>query len=114
MSFEQTKWVWRNGEIIRWADANTHVSAHALHYGSGVFEGMRCYETIEGPAIFRMDEHLDRLYNSASVYGLEIPFTRAELSDAVCEVIQLNEFNSCYVRPLCYYGSSSLGVHPAR
>lgn len=114
MSFDQTRWVWRNGEIIRWHEANTHVSAHALHYGSGVFEGMRCYETEAGPAVFRMDAHLDRLYGSASVYGLQIPYHREELAAAISDLIRLNEFDSCYVRPLCYYGSSSLGVHPAR
>ena len=113
MSFEQSKWVWRNGEIIRWEDATTHVSAHALHYGSGVFEGIRCYATGDGPAIFRLDAHLDRLYASAAVYGLEIPYTRFELIEAIEEVIRRNEFRSCYVRPLCYFGSSSLSVHPA-
>jgi len=101
-----------NGELIPWSDATTHVSAHALHYGSGVFEGMRCYETTKGPAVFRLDAHLDRLYASAEVYGLAIPYTQAELTNAVCEVVRLNGFRSCYVRPLCYLGSRSLGVHP--
>jgi len=113
VTFDQTRWVWRNGDIIAWNEANTHVSAHALHYGSGVFEGMRCYETDDGSAVFCLDAHLDRLYNSASVYGIEIPYAREELADAICEVIRQNEFSSCYVRPLCYYGSSTLGVHPA-
>ena len=113
MSFAQTRWVWRNGEIIRWEDANTHVSVHALHYGSGVFEGIRCYETVNGPAVFRLDAHLDRLYQSADVYGIEIPYSQSTLTEAVCEIIQVNEFKSCYVRPLCYYGSSSLGLNPA-
>ena len=114
MTFDQTRWVWRNGDIIPWREANTHVSAHALHYGSGVFEGMRCYETVDGPAVYCLGAHLERLYSSASVYGIEIPYTREELADAICEVIQRNEFSSCYVRPLCYYGSSTLGVHPAK
>ena len=112
MTFDQSKWVWMNGELIPWSDATTHVSAHALHYGSGVFEGMRCYETTKGPAVFRLDAHLDRLYASAEVYGLAIPYTQAELTNAVCEVVRLNGFRSCYVRPLCYLGSRSLGVHP--
>ena len=112
MTFDQSKWVWMNGELIPWHDATTHVSAHALHYGSGVFEGMRCYETTKGPAVFRLDAHLDRLYASAEVYGLAIPYTQAELTNAVCEVVRLNGFRSCYVRPLCYLGSRSLGVHP--
>ena len=114
MTFDLTKWVWRNGDIIPWDDATTHVSSHALHYGSGVFEGMRCYETADGPAIFRLDEHLDRLYQSAAVHGIEIPYRRDQLSEAICELIERNGFNSCYVRPLCYYGSSSLSLHPAK
>ena len=114
MAFDQTRWVWRNGHIIPGGEANTHVSAHALHYGSGVFEGMRCYETIAGPAVFRLGAHLDRLYNSASVYGIEIPYQQIELAEAICEVVERNRFSSCYVRPLCYYGSSTLGVHPAK
>jgi branched-chain amino acid aminotransferase len=89
-----------------------HVSAHALHYGSGVFEGVRCYETVDGPALFRLDAHLERLYYSASVYGMEIPYTREELAEAVCETVGRNEFRSCYVRPICFYGSRSLSVNP--
>ena len=114
MSFDQTKWVWSNGKLIRWDDATTHVSAHALHYGSGVFEGMRCYETPEGPAVFRLNAHLERLFNSATVYGLNIPYNAEQLASAVCDVIQRNEFTSCYVRPLCYFGSASLALHPAK
>ena len=114
MTFDQSKWVWRNGTIIPWEDATTHVSTHALHYGSGVFEGMRCYETADGPAIFRLDEHLDRLYQSAAIHGMPIAFQREELAEGICDLIERNGFKSCYVRPLCYYGSSSLGLHPAK
>ncbi|HLA10142.1 MAG TPA: branched-chain amino acid transaminase [Pyrinomonadaceae bacterium] len=112
MSFAETKWVWLNGKFVPWSDANFHVSAHGLHYGSGVFEGVRCYETADGPAVFRLDDHLQRLYASAEVYGLEIPFTREELAEATCELIERNHFSSCYVRPICFYGSQSLGLHP--
>src|SRR5256712_5404544 len=101
-----------NGGLVPWASATTHVSAHALHYGSGVFEGMRCYETPDGPAVFRLDAHLDRLFSSAQIYGLEIPYPQEGLREAVCEVIRRNDFNSCYVRPICYFGSGSLNVHP--
>lgn len=111
MGFEQTKWVWMNGKTVAWDNANVHVSAHALHYGTGIFEGIRCYETDLGPAVFRLDAHLDRLFASAEVYDLEIGYTREELTDAICEVIQGNDFNSCYVRPICYFGSHSLGLH---
>jgi branched-chain amino acid aminotransferase len=101
-----------NGRSVRWDEATVHVSSHGLHYGSGVFEGVRCYETEGGPALFRLDAHLERLYYSASVYGMEIPYTREELDEAVCEVVARNEFRSCYVRPICFYGSRSLGVNP--
>ena len=114
MSFDQSKWVWRNGEIIPWEDATTHVSSHGLHYGSGVFEGMRCYETADGPALFRLDEHLDRLYQSAAVHGMNIPYEREELIEGICQLIERNGFSACYVRPLCYFGSSSLSLHPAK
>jgi branched-chain amino acid aminotransferase len=112
MTFSESKWVWMDGHVIPWQNATTHVSAHALHYGSGVFEGMRWYETRDGPAVFRLDAHLDRLYASAEIYGLTIPFTREELTDGVSEIVRLNNFRSCYVRPICYLGSGSLGVHP--
>jgi len=114
MSLIESKWVWKNGEFLRWEDATTHVSVHALHYGSGVFEGIRCYETVDGPAIFRLDAHLERFYASAEFYGLQIPYSRDEFADATCQLIQMNEFKSCYIRPLCYFGSSSLGLHPAK
>src|SRR6185436_3852713 len=96
MSFEQSKWVWRNGEIIRWEDATTHVSAHALHYGSGVFEGIRCYAIDGGPAAFRLEAHHDRFYASASLHGLEKPYTPMELTDAIEELVRAHEFQSCY------------------
>src|SRR5215813_6171502 len=105
MAFEQTKYVWMNGDIVPWHEAKTHVSAHGLHYGSGVFEGVRCYATGGGPALFRLDDHLTRLYASAAVYGLEIPYSHVELADATRELIRINEFESCYVRHICFYGS---------
>lgn len=115
MSFENIKWIWKNGEIIPWAEATVHVSAHGLHYGSGVFEGIRCYETASGqPALFRLKEHLERFHASAAAYNFRIPYSTAELSEAICELISLNEFKSCYVRPICYLGSGSLGVHPGK
>ncbi|HEX8143094.1 MAG TPA: branched-chain amino acid transaminase [Pyrinomonadaceae bacterium] len=112
MTFDETKWVWMDGDLIPWVNATTHVSSHALHYGTGVFEGMRCYETVDGPAIFRLDAHLERLYASAEIYGIKIPYTREEMTAGICEVVRRNGFGSCYVRPICYYGSGSLSVHP--
>ena len=112
MTFDDSKWVWMNDRVIPWANATTHVSAHALHYGSGVFEGMRCYETSQGPALFRLEAHLDRLYASAAIHGIEIPYTREKLVNGVCEIVARNGFRSCYVRPICYLGCGSLSLHP--
>lgn len=114
MSFEHTKWVWMNGECIPWDQANVHVSVHALHYGTGVFEGIRCYETAVGPAVFRLDAHIARLRNSASVYGMEIPFNLEELAEAVCEIVRRNGFRNCYIRPLCFFGSHNLSLNPSQ
>ncbi len=110
MSFDQTKWVWKNGQIVAWEKAAIHPSAHALHYGTGVFEGIRCYETPEGAAVFRLPEHLDRLYASAQVYGIEVPHKREELAEAICETIRRNEFATCYIRPICFSDSRDLGI----
>lgn len=112
MGFEQSKWVWMNGDLVPWDRANLHVSAHALHYGTAVFEGIRCYATDRGPAIFRLREHLARMYASAAIYGLVIPCTPAQLCEACCSVVRRNGFDSCYVRPICYYGSATLGLVP--
>lgn len=108
--FEKTKWVWINGEIVPWDNATAHVSTHALHYGTGVFEGIRSYPTDGGPAVFRLTAHLDRLFASAEVYDIDIPYSRVELAGAICEVIGRNEFTNCYIRPICYFGSDSLGI----
>ena len=114
MSFDQTEWVWMNGEMVRWNEATVHVSVHTLHLGSGVFEAMRCYETVDGPAVFRMDEHLERLGASAEMHQMKLPYTREELAEAVRETIKRNGLRVCYVRVLCFYGSGSLGVYPAK
>lgn len=114
MSFDNVRYVWKNGEIIPWADATVHVSAHALHYGSGVFEGIRCYETEMGPAVFRLPEHLDRFHASAAAYNFEIPYSRDELTEATCSLIERNGFTSCYIRPIFYKGSGTLGLHPGK
>jgi branched-chain amino acid aminotransferase len=110
LSFDEKSFVWINGRVVRYSEAATQVSAHALHYGTGVFEGIRCYETAEGTALFRMDAHMDRLFASAAVYGMAMPYTREELTEAACEVIRKNGFTSCYVRPVCYLGTNTLGI----
>ncbi|HEY8559580.1 MAG TPA: branched-chain amino acid transaminase [Pyrinomonadaceae bacterium] len=112
MSFENIEWIWKNGALIPWKEATVHVSAHGLHYGSGVFEGIRCYETSGGPALFRVGEHYERFHESAKVYGFEVPYSVEELTDATCELIARNGFTSCYVRPICFIGPGTLGVYP--
>jgi branched-chain amino acid aminotransferase len=112
LSFDKTEWVWMNGRLIRWSKATLHVSAHALHYGSGVFEGLRCYETDDGPAVFRLSEHIKRLFYSAAAYGIDIPYTQEEIEEAICETVLRNAFANCYIRPICFYGSGSLSLNP--
>jgi branched-chain amino acid aminotransferase len=114
MGFEQARWVWMNGSIVPWNEATLHVSAHTLHYGDGVFEGIRCYDTPLGPAVFRMREHLERLLASAKWFDIELIYGVEQLETAICELIQRNEFRSCYVRPICYRGSQTLHVNPGK
>ncbi len=108
----ETEKIWMNGELVDWADAKVHVGAHGLHYGSGVFEGIRCYETEKGPAVFRLTDHLGRLHNSARLIQMEIPFSVEELKGACNEVIGANGLPECYLRPLAFYGYGELGVRP--
>lgn len=109
---EQADLIWMNGEFVAWEDAKVHVLTHALHYGTGVFEGVRCYDTEIGPAVFRHDEHLDRLFKSAGLYYMPIPFEREALRDATLELIGRNGFRSCYIRPLVYRGYGTMGLFP--
>lgn len=104
--------IWMDGEFVQWEDATVHVLSHALHYGTAIFEGVRCYATERGPAIFRWDGHLDRLYRSGLPYGLEVPFDRETVTEATQELIDRQNLESCYIRPLVYYGYDSLGVSP--
>jgi branched-chain amino acid aminotransferase len=111
MAFPGTGKIWMNGSFVDWKDAKIHVASHVIHYGSGVFEGARCYDTSRGPACFRLDPHMRRLMESAKIYRMDVPFTQAQLTDAVVETIQVNGFRACYIRPLIYRGYESLGVH---
>ena len=104
--------IWQDGEFVDWDDAQIHVLSHGLHYGTGVFEGVRCYDTENGPAIFRWDEHLERFYQSGQPYNMEIPFSREELTEATLELIRRQGLESCYIRPIAFYGYDSLGVSP--
>jgi branched-chain amino acid aminotransferase len=106
----ETDKIWVNGELVDWADAKVHVGVHGLHYGSGVFEGIRCYETSNGPAVFRLQDHLKRLEDSAKVLFMDLPYSTAELRAATHELIAANGLPTCYVRPIAYYGYGELGV----
>ncbi|MEL7497824.1 MAG: branched-chain amino acid transaminase [Planctomycetota bacterium] len=107
-----SKYIWMNGEMIPWENATVHVMAHALHYGSSVFEGIRCYETPSGPCIFRLGAHIKRLFDSAKLYRFPIPFTQDEIEKACCQTIVENELSNAYIRPLVFLGAGSLGVVP--
>jgi branched-chain amino acid aminotransferase len=113
MSFPGTGKIWMNGSLVDWADAKIHIASHVVHYGSGVFEGARCYDTVKGPACFRLDEHMRRLMDSARIYRMDVPFDQRTLTDAVIDLIKINKFKACYIRPLIYRGYDTLGVHPA-
>jgi branched-chain amino acid aminotransferase len=107
---QETEKIWMNGELVDWADAKIHVGVHGLHYGSGVFEGIRCYDTPKGPAVFRLGEHLQRLHNSARLLHMQIPFGVDELRDATNELLAANGLPECYIRPIAFYGYGQLGV----
>ncbi len=105
--------IWMDGEFVDWEDATVHVLTHALHYGTGVFEGVRCYDTDDGPAIFRWEEHLERLYESAALFEIEIPYEPAELTEATLTLIRREDLASCYIRPVAFYGYKMLGLNPS-
>jgi branched-chain amino acid aminotransferase len=108
----ESRYVWKNGKIIPWAEATVHVSSHGLHYGTGVFEGIRCYDTPSGPAVFRLTTHIERWFLSAQSYGITWPYSRHDLTQAVLHVIRMNAFRECYVRPIAFYGSRTLALDP--
>jgi branched-chain amino acid aminotransferase len=112
MSFAGTGQIWMNGKFVEWKDANIHIASHVIHYGSGVFEGARCYATPKGSACFRLDEHLLRLQGSAKIYRMDYPLDLAGWRDAVLETIRANAMKACYIRPLLYRGYETLGVNP--
>lgn len=112
MAFTGTGKIWMNGELVDWADAKIHIASHVIHYGSGVFEGARCYNTPKGSACFRLDTHLRRLYDSAKIYRMEYPLEQRELQEAVLATIRANRLKACYIRPIIYRGYNSLGVNP--
>jgi len=104
--------IWMDGKMVDWDKAQVHVCTHALHYGSGVFEGVRAYVTEKGTAVFRLKEHIDRLFNSAKILKMEIPYTKEEIRQVIKDTIKTNKLKSCYIRPLVYRGFEQLGVNP--
>lgn len=109
---EKTKKIWMDGRFVDWEDANVHVLTHTLHYGLGVFEGIRCYRTDKGSAIFRLDEHVERLFDSAHIFMMEMPFSRKEIVSAIIETVRVNKIRECYIRPLVYIGYGAMGLYP--
>ncbi|MDA8080837.1 MAG: branched-chain amino acid transaminase [Actinomycetota bacterium] len=112
MPITETEKIWMNGELVPWHEAKIHVLTHGLHYGSGVFEGIRAYETDGGPAIFRLDDHIRRLFDSAKIFLMKIPYTQSELIEASKAVVRENNLDSCYMRPIVYLGYGEMGLNP--
>jgi branched-chain amino acid aminotransferase len=112
MALQKTEKIWHNGKLIRWEDATIHVMSHVVHYGSSVFEGVRCYQLPSGPAIFRAQEHMQRLLDSAKIYRIEVDYTREELVSAMVEVVKHNGVSPCYIRPIILRGYGEAGVNP--
>ena len=112
MSFPKSDKIWMNGKLVPWDDAKIHVASHVIHYGSAVFEGVRCYATPDGPAVFRLDAHTERLYNSAKIFRMDVPYSPAQMDQAILETISVNQLDACYIRPIIYRGYGQLGVNP--
>ncbi|HAM52915.1 MAG TPA: branched chain amino acid aminotransferase [Nitrospiraceae bacterium] len=109
---DKTDKIWMDGKLVDWDKAQVHVLTHSLHYGLGVFEGIRCYETARGPAIFRLKEHVDRLFGSAQIFLLEVPFSPKEIEEAIINTVTVNNIKECYIRPIIYIGYGSMGLYP--
>lgn len=112
MPVQKTEKIWRNGQFINWDDAQIHVLSHVVSYGSAVFEGIRCYDTKQGPAIFRLREHMQRLVNSARIYRMELPVSLQQLCDTATEIVRVNKMSACYVKPIVLRGYGEVGVNP--
>jgi branched-chain amino acid aminotransferase len=109
---QKVKFIWLNGSLVPWEKAKVHFLTHALHYGSAVFEGIRCYDTGKAPAVFRLKDHIKRLFYSADVFGMQIPYSEEEVCNAVIQTIKANKLRECYIRPIAYYGYGQMGLNP--
>jgi len=112
MPLEKSEKIWMDGELVNWDDARIHVLTHTLHYGCGVFEGIRAYATAQGPAVFRLTDHVTRLFNSARIFMIDVPFTPEQLVAATKETVRVNGLDSCYIRPIVYLGYGEMGLNP--
>ena len=106
--------IWMNGKLVTFKNAKVHVLTHALHYSTSIFEGIRCYDTPNGSAIFRLPEHVDRFFNSAKLYGMKIPYSKKQISDAIIKTVKASKLKQCYIRPLAYYGYGTMGLTPLK
>ena len=109
---KETGKIWMNGKLVPFKDAKVHVLTHALHYSTSIFEGIRCYDTPEGSAIFRLPEHVDRFFNSASMYSMKMPYSKKKIAEAIVKTVKASKLNQCYIRPLAYYGYGTMGLTP--
>ncbi|HAV22536.1 MAG TPA: branched chain amino acid aminotransferase [Bacteroidetes bacterium] len=112
MALKNVPYIWMNGKLVKWDEAKIHVLSHVIHYGSSWFEGIRCYDTKKGPAIFRLDAHLRRLYDSTKIYRADVPYSKLDLEQAIKETIKANSLKACYIRPIVYRGYGEVGVNP--
>ena len=112
MPIDKVEKIWMDGELVNWDDANVHILTHTLHYGCGVFEGIRAYQTDRGAAVFRLRDHIVRLFNSAKIFMIDIPYTVDELCEATVELVRVNNLDSCYIRPIAYLGYGEMGLNP--
>lgn len=114
MAWDESGKIWFNGELVDWNDAKMHVLSHVVHYGSSVFEGIRCYRNKNGSAVFRLEEHVERLFDSGKIYRMEIPFSKEEICKAILDTIETNKLEECYIRPVVFRGYGELGVNPLK
>lgn len=109
---QELRWIWMNGKLLKWEEARVHVLSHALHYGTAIFEGIRCYRTSKGPAVFRLPEHIQRFFDSAKIVRMALPYSKGEIEEAVLQVIRENQVEECYIRPIAFRGYGRMGVDP--
>ncbi len=111
---DKTEKIWMDGRFVDWDEAKIHVLTHALHYATAVFEGIRCYNTVKGPAVFRLKDHVNRLFNSAKMHMMKIPYSTEEITKAIKDTVKINKIKECYIRPIVYYGYAEMGLNPRK